>query len=527
MAVSPVLMITAALAVLLVVYTYVIRPVFLSPLSKIPNAHWSAPISPVWILWVRFKSRNNRTIHAAHERLGPIIRLGPSEISINCVDEGIKTVYTGGFEKHEWYPRVFGSFGTVSMFTMTDSKSHSSRKRMLSNIYSKSVLQSSAQMRVISHTIIVDRLLPILREAAVSQSPIDMHDLDQGLTMDFVSAYLFGLKNGTNFLQNNSYRQTMLHLYQSRKPFEFYHQEVPDLVSWARYLRIPLIPKWCDDANTVLDAWGLGLCDKAEDDVASSELGVEPVVYKQLKQAILKKQAPEKETDLGAREKERLEIACEMYDHLTAGHETSAVALTYLFWELSKDADLQKELRKELLTLEPAIIFPRSSSTASPQLPSAKSIDGLPILEAIITETLRLHAPIPGIQPRVTPYPSCQLAGYSDIPPNTRVNAQAWSLHRNPDVFPSPETWQPKRWMDTTDPVKLEEMKRWFWAFGSGGRMCVGSNLALQEMKLAVASIYTNFTTTIVSDDHMEEIDAYTVKPRGEKLVLQFNWAAN
>ena len=97
----------------LIFYRVMIYPVFLSPLAKIPNVHWSAPISPVWMLWRRFTSRNNRTIQAAHERLGPIVRLGPSEISINCVDGGIKTVYAGGFEKHDWYPRVFGSFGLV------------------------------------------------------------------------------------------------------------------------------------------------------------------------------------------------------------------------------------------------------------------------------------------------------------------------------------------------------------------------------------------------------------------------------
>lgn len=95
-------------------------------------------------------------------------------------------------------------------------------------------------------------------------------------------------------------------------------------------------------------------------------------------------------------------------------------------------------------------------------------------------ETLRLHAPIPGIQPRVTPYPTTSLCGYDNIPPNTRVNAQAYSLHRNPEVFPEPETWQPKRWLKPHDSPEMEEMRRWFWAFGSGGRMCVGSNLAVQ-----------------------------------------------
>lgn len=369
---------------------------------------------------------------------------------------------------------------------MTGNKAHSTRKRMLSNIYSKSTLQSSPDLRAISHTILFDRLLPILHEAASSSRPIDIYNLDQGLTMDFVSAYLFGIPNGTNFLQDQKTRQEMLHLYQCRKPYEFYHMEVPNLLEWTKRLGIRLIPKFCDFANSVLDEWNLDMCDKAEKSSSETKPGTQPVVYKQLKQGLSKqlpasKDDPDSYTD--ALKQQRLDIACELYDHLTAGHETSAVVLTYLFWELSKNPELRKELGKELQTLNPPIVFPGSS--ASHELPSPKSIDALPLLEAIVTETLRLHASIPGIQPRVTPYPSCTLAGYSNIPPNTRVNAQAYSLHRNPEVFPDPETWQPRRWLK--DPTgsndsKLEEMRRWFWAFGSGGRMCVGSNLALQGM---------------------------------------------
>lgn len=364
------------------------------------------------------------------------------------------------------------------MFTMISSKPHSVRKRMLSNIYSKSYLQSSPHMRLISESILFDRLLPIIQEAVSSDAPIEVHDLNQGLTIDFVSAYLFGLANGTNWLQDAPFRRRMLHYYQGRKPYEFYHQEVPNLVSWTKSLGIRLIPRWCDEANEMLDAWCLDLCDKAEQCLQSTEVSVEPVVYKQLQQAMIKQSSQKENTDESLKQ-QRLDIACELYDQLTAGFETSAVALTYLFWELSRHPDVQEELRAELLTLEPKILFARSS--ASRGLPQAKAVDSLPLLEAIVTETLRLHAPIPGIQPRVTPYPSCTLAGYSDIPANIRVNAQAYSLHRNPDVYPDPETWQPKRWLKgVNSDSDLEERRRWFWAFGSGGRMCVGSNLALQ-----------------------------------------------
>lgn len=370
------------------------------------------------------------------------------------------------------------------MFTMTGSKTHSARKRMLSNVYSKSFLQSSPHMRVVSDNIIYDRLLPILDRAASSNTPIDIHDVNQALTMDFVSSYLFGLANGSNLLQDEPLRRSMIHFYQCRKPYEFYNQEVPDLISWLETFGVRLIPKWCDEANEVLGSWTLDLCDKAEGCWESKDPKVEPLIYKQLKQAMAG-QLPDKEADPAlyakAAKQQRLDIACEIYDQLTAGHETSAVGLTYLFWELSKQPELQKELRKELLSLEPTIIYPRASQSV--ELPPAKTIDNLPLLEAIITETLRLHAPIPGIQPRVTPSPPCTLAGYSDIPPNTRVNAQAYSLHRNAEVFPDPETWQPKRWLkEHNSPADLDMRRRWFWAFGSGGRMCVGSNLALQGM---------------------------------------------
>lgn len=74
------------------VYRYVIYPVLLSPLCRIPLAHPTACLAPLWILWIRYVGRENVTVHAAHIRLGPLVRLGPSEISVNCVDGGIRTV---------------------------------------------------------------------------------------------------------------------------------------------------------------------------------------------------------------------------------------------------------------------------------------------------------------------------------------------------------------------------------------------------------------------------------------------------
>ena len=106
--------IVASVLLLLILYKYLIQPAFLSPLSRIPNAHFTSSFSDGWIKWQRFNGKENRAIHDAHQRLGPIVRLGSSEISVNSV-EGLKAVYSDGFDKHEWYGRAFSNYGWVKV----------------------------------------------------------------------------------------------------------------------------------------------------------------------------------------------------------------------------------------------------------------------------------------------------------------------------------------------------------------------------------------------------------------------------
>lgn len=96
----------------LALYKFIIYPTFLSPLSKVPNAHWSAQISPLWILWTRFYCHENEYVHAAHLKHGSVIQLAPNELSINDIG-GLRTVYAGGFEKGQWYS-IFDNYGSAA-----------------------------------------------------------------------------------------------------------------------------------------------------------------------------------------------------------------------------------------------------------------------------------------------------------------------------------------------------------------------------------------------------------------------------
>lgn len=87
-----------------------------NPLRKVPAAHPLAHITSLWMHSVRWRGIENATLKAAHDRLGPVVCLGPSEISVNCVKGGIRDVYAGGFEKssakdgYNWYT-FFSNYG--------------------------------------------------------------------------------------------------------------------------------------------------------------------------------------------------------------------------------------------------------------------------------------------------------------------------------------------------------------------------------------------------------------------------------
>ena len=87
----------------LIAYRFIIYPVYLSPLAKIPNAHFLSPLTSLWIHWRRFRGQEIQTVDEAFQQKGPVVRLGPNELSVNMIDGGIRTIHGGGFEKTEWY----------------------------------------------------------------------------------------------------------------------------------------------------------------------------------------------------------------------------------------------------------------------------------------------------------------------------------------------------------------------------------------------------------------------------------------
>ncbi|KAL8857182.1 MAG: hypothetical protein Q9178_006237 [Gyalolechia marmorata] len=473
---------------------FILQPT--SSLSLIPNAHFTSPFSP---LWLHYQRRSNHTataiIFAAHKRLGPVVRLAPNELSINSL-EGLRVVYGGGFERSQWYLR-FRNYGRENLITFMEGRAHGRLKRVVAGVYSKSFLGGSEDWRGVGRGVVVGRLLPVIRRLVeMDGDGVDVLELAKAAAMDLASGYIFGSKVGTDFLGDVGVRRRWLKAYgafqtQSRR----------------------------ERAGGVIERFCMEMCEAAEvemregrreDKVATEEdddagYGTKPVVYEQLSQRIEGLLSDDDKSVGGLEEtkkkkKKKTEaIASELLDHLIAGHESTGITLTYVMYELSRRPDITRRLRAELLSnLSPSLRFPSSStnnkkpddkgdgsSRIGDDLPKPSAIDGLPLLDAVLQETLRLWQAVPAPQPRVTPYhsssstASLSIDGYDNIPGGVTVSSNAYTLHRNPNVFPNPHAWMPERWLEA-DKERRQEMKRWLWAFSSGGRMCLGSNFAVQ-----------------------------------------------
>ncbi|HVG00624.1 MAG TPA: cytochrome P450 [Chloroflexia bacterium] len=166
----------------------------------------------------------------------------------------------------------------------------------------------------------------------------------------------------------------------------------------------------------------------------------------------------------------------ELIGHTTAlfvaGHETTASALTWTLFLLAQHPRVLRDLLDEL--------HGRLRGGA----PTVEQMNDLPLLDAVIKESMRLLPP--GLWfLRVNTAPTS--FGPYDIPQDTAVLWSPAVVHRSPDLYPEPNAFKPERWAGI-DPSPYEYMP-----FGAGPRRCLGATFAIMEMKMVLPVILQRF----------------------------------
>jgi cytochrome P450 len=159
---------------------------------------------------------------------------------------------------------------------------------------------------------------------------------------------------------------------------------------------------------------------------------------------------------------------------LIAGRDTTALLLSWFFYQLADHPDIEARIIAEMDTVlseEGEVTF--------------DSMKRLVYLQQVIQESLRIYPSVPfngftALKDDVLP------GGYF-VPKDTYVVYSAYILHRRPDLFPDPLTFDPDRF-ERKPPKPFEYM-----AFHGGPRECLGREMAFLEAKIMIVTLLGRF----------------------------------
>ena len=200
------------------------------------------------------------------------------------------------------------------------------------------------------------------------------------------------------------------------------------------------------------------------------------------------------------------QIRDEILTIFSAGHETTAAALTWSLYCLIKHPEKIAILKKEL------------AKVLDDRVPCNKDLENLPYTLAVIKESLRLYPTIPSC-PRVAKEDT-KLADF-DIPLGSRILVSIYNIHRHRKFWSEPDEFQPERFQD-----KENFPKKAYIPFGLGQRHCLGRHLAMLESQLLLALIAQNVEFELMEKAPVTKRVSISLFPHnGIKVRLSFNKA--
>jgi len=160
---------------------------------------------------------------------------------------------------------------------------------------------------------------------------------------------------------------------------------------------------------------------------------------------------------------------------MIAGHETTANALSWLWFLLDRHPDEQERLRAELV------------AATGGRAPTVEDLPQLPRLKAVIQETLRLYPPVWMFDRRAL---GPDDLGGTKVAKEDLVIFCPYAIHRLPELWPDPEAFRPERFE-----AGREEQKNKFayLPFSAGPRTCIGNSFAMIESQIIVGTLLSRF----------------------------------
>ena len=178
-----------------------------------------------------------------------------------------------------------------------------------------------------------------------------------------------------------------------------------------------------------------------------------------------------------------------------AGHETTALALTWTWYLLARHPEKEAKLLSEL------------DRVLGGRAPSVEDMPRLPYAGSVVYESMRLYPPAYAFGREAVA--DCEIGGYH-IPRGTTVFLSPWVMHRDGRFFERPEEFEPERWENN---LMKRLPKLAYLPFGGGPRVCIGNSFAMMEATLLLAAIARKFKLGLSADQAAAPFPSITLRP--------------
>ena len=187
-----------------------------------------------------------------------------------------------------------------------------------------------------------------------------------------------------------------------------------------------------------------------------------------------------------------------------AGHETTALTLTWAWYLLARNPEAESKLHAEL------------SEVLGGRAPTVEDLPRLRYTEWVVKESMRLYPPAYAVGREAVR--DCEVGGYR-IPEGMQVFAFQWVVQRDARWYEEPEAFRPERWREE---VASRLPKFAYFPFGGGPRQCIGNFFATMEAVLILATVAQRFRLRLAPGRAVELLPAMSLRPRdGVRVKLE------
>ncbi|SLM40221.1 cytochrome p450 family protein [Lasallia pustulata] len=424
---------------------------------------------------------------ALHQRHGKIVRTGPNEVSVSDLG-AIKKIYGAGtrFKKSDWYS-VWQGHRKFDLFAERDERIHRTQRRLVSHIYSMDSLKDLEKYVDDAVHVFIKKV-----EGMQGQS-MDMGLWVQLFAFDVIGEVTFSKRFGfMDVGQDDGSFAAIEGALQSAA----WIGQVPWLY-WAHDFLMPVLGN-----HLGINARHGSLRKFAAQEVANRRdrgSDHQDMLDKLLE---MQKERPDEMNDMAV-----LSMAT---SNIFAGSDTTAISTRSIIYYLLKNPGYKRKLVEEIDQRK------REGKLSTPI--TLEQTKQMPYLQACMYEALRCHPAVGMSLPRVTPSGGIEIDNRF-IPEGTVIGVNPWVVHRDSQVYGEDvEAFRPDRWLkdDTGD------TERFFFAFGSGARMCLGRNLSWMEMSKLIPTLFMHFELELTQPDALwKETCWWFVKQEGVHVIVR------